>query len=259
MKLFESTRIEKLAALFLLFAAILVALQAVVTIRSIFEPAPLVGNVITVEGVGTVNAIPDIARITFSVFEEAETAAEAQAGSAEKVNAALALLEEYDIDDTDVKTTSYNVSPKYSRQQPCFNGFCPEYEREIVGFTTNQSVEIKVRDVDVVGDILSKLGEAGVTNLYGPSFTIDDPEQLQADARALAIEDAQEKAKTLARDLGVRLVRVTSFWENSGGYYPEFRAESAAFGGDAAVSSTPQLPTGENEVTSRVSITYEIR
>ena len=260
MKLFESSRVEKLAALFLLVASILVGLHAIAALKGLFDPAPLMGNMISVEGAGTVQAVPDIARVTFSVLEEAETAADAQEQSAQKVNTALALLEDYDIDEKDIKTTSYNVSPKYARQQPCFNGICPEYEQRIVGFTTNQTIELKIRDVDAVGEILSLLGEAGVSNLYGPSFTIDDPDALKAEARALAIEDAQSKAKALAKDLNVRLVRVTGFWENSGGYYPDYaRAESFGFGGDTAVSSVPEIPTGENEVKSNVSITYEIR
>ena len=260
MKLFESTRVEKLVTVFLLVASLLVAFQAIGALQKLFEPRPPMGNIISVEGVGVVNAVPDIARITFSVFEEADTAAEAQEKSAEKVNAALDILDEFNIEEKDIKTTSYNVSPKYSRPQPCFNGVCPEYEQRIIGFSTNQTVEIKVRNIDDAGDILSKLGEVGVSNLNGPSFTIDDPEALQAEARALAIEDAQNKAKALTKDLGVRIVRVTGFWENTGPYYPEYRYEGFGGATDSAVkNSVPQLPTGENQVTSRVSVTYEIR
>jgi len=85
---------------------------------------------------------------------------------------------------------------------------------------------------------------------------------LQAEARAAAIEDARMKAKALAKDLGVRLVRVTGFWENSGPYYSYdvARSESAyGLGGATNAAPAPELPTGESEIVSRVSVTYEIR
>lgn len=259
MQFFESPRIEKLAAVFLVVTSLLVSFMALDALFDLFEPRPSMGNIISVEGVGTITAIPDIARLTFSVSEEGASASEAQEKSAEKVNSALALLDAFNIEEADIKTTSYNLSPKYNRSQPCFNGFCPEYEQTIIGYTTSQTVEVKVRDTASVGDVLSKLGDAGVSNLYGPSFTIDDPEELQAQARAKAIEDAQIKAKSLAKDLGVRLVRVTGFWENPGGYPVPYAEKAFGFGGDGTASLSPELPTGENEVTSRVSITYEIR
>src|SRR5690606_38170187 len=100
----------------------------------------------------------------------------------------------------------------------------------------------------------------GVTDIYGPNFTVDDETELKREARQKAIEDARAKARQLADDLDVRLVRVVSFSENGGGYYPMF-ARGAAM--DMAVSSeakaAPELPTGENTITSYVTITYEIR
>ncbi len=261
MKIFESARIEKLAALFLLAAAVLVGVQAINAIKGLFEPRAAYGNVITVEGVGKVTAISDIARITFSVNEEGDTAKEAQDAAAKKINAALEVLKnDLGIDEKDIKTTSYYMSPKYSYPAPCYSGFCPDrYEQEVVGYTTSQSIEVKVRDTDKVGELLSALGNAGIDNISGPSFTIDDPEALKAEAREAAIKQAREKAKELAKDLNVRLVRVTGFWENTGGYYP-YAEKAYGLGGDVAVSSVaPELPLGENEVVVNVSVTYEIR
>lgn len=261
MNFLESTRIEKLAALFLFIASLLLGLMAVGSFQNLLEPRPPVGSMISVEGTGKVTAIPDVARITFAVFEEGTTASEAQEKASQKSNTALALLEGFGIDEKDIKTISYSVSPKYSRPQPCFNGFCPEYEQRITGFTTSQTIEVKVRDTAQSGDVLSALGTAGVSNLSGPSFTIDDPDALREQARAEAIKDARAKAKTLAKDLGVQLVRVTGFWENTGPYpYYAESAKAYGFGGaDSAVSSTPEIPAGENEIISTISVTYEIR
>ncbi len=260
-KLFESARVEKLAALFLLAAAIFVGLQAVNALMKLFEPRPAYGNIITVEGMGKVTAVPDVATVTFSISEEATTASAAQDSAAKKMNVALAVLtDELNIPEADIKTTSYTVYPRYNQPQPCYREFCPEYDQRIVGYTASQSVEVKVRETDKAGEVLSKLGDAGVSNLYGPSFTIDDPEGLKAEARKQAIEDARAKAKALAKDLNVRIVRVTGFWENSGGYPTPYYGKAEGMGGDMAVSSvSPELPVGENDIQVMVSVSYEIR
>jgi len=258
MKFFESARIEKLSALLLLVASVLLSIQAISAFTNLFEPRPPAGTTISVEGMGKVTAIPDVARINFTVSEDAANVSDAQEISAQKINSAVALLTSIGIDEKDVKTTSYVVFPKYSRSQPCFGGFCPDYEQTIIGYTVSQSIEVTVRDTAHAGDILSRLGDTGVSNLSGPNFTIDDSEALQADARKLAITDAKEKAKALAKDLGVRLVRVTGFWENTGGF-PIYKTEAFGVGGDGGGRSVPALPTGENEVAVSVSITYEIR
>ena len=258
MKLFESARVEKLAVLFLFVASVLVGLQAVNTLRGMFDPLPVLGSVITVEGFGSVTAVPDIALITFTVSEEALTAEAAQDVAAQKVNTALALLKELNIEEKDIATRSYNVSPKYTRPQPCFNGFCPDYEQRIVGYTTSQTVAVKVRDTAVAGDVLSQLGGVGVNNLSGPSFTVDDPDLLKEEAREKAIRNAREKAETLAKNLNVRLVRTTGFFENTGRYPTPYLEKG--FGTNSAVGGTvPELPAGEQEVAVSVSISYEIR
>ena len=256
-RIFESARVEKLGALLLLVTSVFVGLLAINSLTELFEPRLIVGNMISVEGTGRVTAIPDIATITFTVREEAQNASSAQDTAAQKVNVALAVLEGLGVEEEDIKTTSYNVSPKYSRAQPCYSGYCPEYDQKIIGYTTSQTVEVKVRDTSKTGDVLSQLGDSGVSNIYGPSFTVDDPDALKAEARKMAIEEARTKAKGLAKDLKVSLVRVTGFWENTGPYYED----SYGFGGEYAVSSKsiPELPTGESEIVVSVSISYEIR
>lgn len=258
-KLFESGRIEKLVAVVLIGAAVFMAAKAIDAVGNLFDPRPIQGNAISVSGTGTVTAIPDVATISFSVSEEAQTVALAQEESSQKINTALALLKDsVGIDESDIKTTSYNAYPKFS-YTPCYERYCPPINEQIVGYTVSQSVEVKVRDLEKVSAVLSSLGEAGVANLSGPSFTVDDMDSLRAEARDAAVKDAHEKARMLSKSLGVRLVRVIGFWENEPSY-PYYRMEG--YGGDMAVSSAapaPQLPPGENEIMVSISVSYEIR
>lgn len=214
---------------------------------------------ITVSGEGDVTAVADIATFTYSVTETAATVQDAQNSAATKSNAALAYLKSNGIDDKDINTSDYNVSPQYSySNSPCFGGACSPGNPTITGYEVSESITVKVRDTSKAGDILSGLGKTGVTNISGLQFTIDDPEGLQEQARTKAIADAKAQAQKLAADLGVHLGAITSFSEdtNGGGPIPLFAAKAADSAAAPAVS--PQLPTGENKITSDVSITFDI-
>lgn len=217
-------------------------------------------NSISISGEGEVFAIPDLASFSFSVSAEADTVADAQEQVTTKMDAVLAALENLGIEEKDIKTSDYSVYPKYTYDsRPCSPTFCPPSEQKQDGFTASHSVTVKVRDTDQAGAALAAAGDNGATNLSGISFTVDDPEALTTEARALAIKNATEKAKTLADELDVRLVRVVSFSDGTdGGPMPFYRE---GMGGDMAVSSVkaPTLPTGENKVRVVVNITYEIR
>lgn len=257
-KILESGRIEKLAALFLVCAALFVGVKAIDAAVGLFDPRPMHGNAISVSGEGRVIAVPDIATISFTISEEASTVALAQERATERMQGALSLLRDsVGISDSDIKTTSYNAFPRYS-YTPCYDRICPPVNERIIGYTVSQSIEVKVRDVEKVGATLSALGEASISNLHGPSFTVDDMESLKREARDKAVQDAHDKAKSLSKSLGVRLVRVIGYWENTDMYYPQYRMEG--FGGDMAMpSSMPEIPLGENEIVISLSVSYEIR
>lgn len=218
------------------------------------------GNVptITVNGTGKASAAPTIAHISFTVQENASTVAAAQESATKRTNTALDALKKLEIADKDVQTSGYNVSPQYE-VQPCLpNSICNQSSK-IIGYQVSQSVEVKVRDTAKAGDVLQALGTAGVQNVSGPSFAVDDDSAVTAEARGKAIADARQKAEVLAKQLGVHLGKVISFSENGATPVPYFSYGKAGVAMDAAVASAPRLPTGENETTSTVSISYEIR
>jgi uncharacterized protein YggE len=140
--------------------------------------------------------------------------------------------------------------------------YCPGGKQTLRGYQVSQTLTVKVRDTDKAGDILSGVGSLGASQVSGLSFTIDDQDALEAQARGKAIDDARAKAEALAKQLHVSLVRVVGFSES--GNYPMPYAYNARAGMamDAVTlesKSAPALPVGENKITSSVSISYEIR
>ena len=255
----QSRLVAKLAAAFLLVAFLFVGAKAINAIKNFDVVSEPPTSVITVDGEGKVFAAPDIASVSFTITENADTAANSQDLAQKKMNVALQLLKDLGIDEKDIKTTSYSVSPRYNYQPPCYTNPCPYQEQRIIGFTSSQSVEVKVRDIDNTGKVLSTLGDAGISNLFGPNFMVENADELKAGARKEAIGEARAKAEVLAKDLGVRLVRVVSYSE--GGYYPGpfYKTEALGVGGATSPRDVAEVPAGENEIAVNVSVTYEIR
>jgi len=237
-------------ALFLLVETLSVA-------GAIGYPTTAPADTITVTGDGTASAVPDVAKINYFVSEAAKSVAGAQAAATTKSNAALAALKADGIADADVKTTAYNVAPQYTYTQCVPGVLCPNNGGTITGYEVSESIEVTVRDTSKAGDVLQKLGALEVENISGPNFTQDDLTATEAAARADAIAKAKSNAQTLASQLGVHLGRVVSFSEDAGSpVYPVMYAMGAT---DSKAAAAPSLPTGTNETTSHVTITYEIR
>lgn len=229
---------------------------------------PAYRNTISVSGTGEVFAVPDVAEISFTVTENAKTGAEAQSKATDKMNSILAALRRAGVADKDVKTVGYNIYPKYEYVRSgdvCYqngNYVCPPYGKEVItGYEVSHSILVKVRKVDDAGSILATIGGYKVSNVSGINFTIDDEEVLRTQARDKAITNAKSKAETLARSLGVSLGKLVSFGESGGMPGPIYygKAMMLGMGGDVAPAPTPELPTGENKITSNVTLTYEIR
>lgn len=216
-------------------------------------------SMVSVTGESEVFAKPDTASLSFGANVTAKTVAEAQKQVTEKINAALAMLKAEGIEDKDIKNTAYDISPHYEYQQIyCITTPCPPGRNTLTGYDVTQTVTVKIRDTAKVGTVLGKLGDLELTNVSSVTFTIDDEDALRAQAREEAIEKAQAEAKKLARDLGVSLGRIVSFSES--GDYPIYYGRGGA--GDMAIAAPEKMvtvPTGENKITSNVTITYEIK
>jgi hypothetical protein len=207
-------------------------------------------NVVSFSGEGKVLAKPDVAVIDFSIVTEAATSKAAQDANSEKSNKVTDFLKKQNIEDKDIKTISYNIYPQY------------EYPRggvpRIKGYQVSQTIEVKVRDLDSVSSILDGVVTAGANQIGNLNFEIDEPEKLKAQARELAINDAKDKASTLKNQLGIRLGRIINFSEGVVGY-PVPMYESAMLGKGGGVGGGPSVPSGENEITVDVTITYQIK
>ncbi len=261
----DKSNLVKAVGILVLLACIYVIALTITEIKSykfIGGGAPA-SNIISFEGKGEVFAAPDISTISFTIRETQKEPKDAQAKVAEKESASLAFLEKSGIEKKDIKTEGYNSYPKYD-YTTCYYGSlvpCRGGDSRLLGYEVSEVISVKVRDLTKTGEIIQGVGGIGINETNGPNFSIENEDALKSQARKMAIDEAQAKAKVLAKDLGVRLVRIVNFSENGNYPMPYAAANQEMKAMDAVGTSAPapQLPTGENKIISNVTITYEIR
>jgi uncharacterized protein YggE len=206
---------------------------------------------VTVNGHGSVTLPPDTASILIGIDVTKPTLAEAQAAAADQMTAIITALKDAGVEEKDIQTVNYSVYVLRNYDNATGS------PTEITGFQVTNQVNVIVRDVDQVGDLLDQVVDAGANNIFGINFYVDDTSGPASAARELAVQDATEKAEELAAAAGLSLGRVVSINESYGPppqplpYQAEARDMAQGAGG------TP-VQTGTTEVTVDVSMTFEL-
>ena len=235
----------------------IIALTALSFVRSYGNSVDVTGRTFTVQGEGKIVAVSDIAQFNFGVSTEGGKGISGlKEDNAKKINSIIDFLKSKDVDAKDIKTTMFNISPRYNNTYCTYNAPCPALE--IIGYSINQSVTIKVRDLDKVGELLDGVVANGANNVSGLTFMVDDQDEFEKEAREEAIEEARDKAKDIAKAGKFRLGKLVSINEN--GYSPvmpyrSFDMAKAGIGGGGEV----KIEAGSQEIVINVTMQYEIR
>ena len=161
----------------------------------------------------------------------------------------MAALEAAGIAAEDIQTTNYSL---YAEQIYGDNG--PE---GIAGYRVSNQVNVKIRDISVVGDVLAAVTEAGANAIYGVNFSVADPAALEAEARAAAMEDAAKRAQSLAELGGVTLGDIVVISEIVG--QPVMPYGGNGFAMEQAASAVPGISPGQLSYQVQVQVTYGIQ
>lgn len=239
---------------FLLAALVLLALGVLLLIAQDREitVSNAQENTISVTGEAEQFIAPDTASISFSMTRKSKNLSEATDSVNKRISELIRSLKDDGVKESDIKTTGYNVNPQYVYL---------ERERTFDGYRVTQSVQVKIRDLDNVNTVVTKIGKLEVDNVSGLTFFIDNDEKIQEDLREDAIKDAKKKASKLAKDLGVNLDDIVGFSEGGGGYYPNLYSKNGSFALESAdfAPAPASIPAGENRLQSTVTITYTIK
>jgi len=202
---------------------------------------------IQVTGSGSAFGEPDVAVLSLGVSVEKPSVKEARDVAAEAMQEVLNSLKNDGVTGKDIQTQQFSIYPMFN--------YLPDGRQELRGFQVTNIVLAKVRNLEKIGEIIDRVVDAGGNFVLVQSiqFTIDDPKELQAQARVKAIQDAQAKAKALAEQSGVKLGKLVSIFENIGLPMPRFTGEAAAVTAD-----TTPIERGQLEIQATVTMLYEI-
>ncbi|MBI4672454.1 MAG: SIMPL domain-containing protein [Chloroflexi bacterium] len=204
---------------------------------------------IGVSGTGHVFVQPDTAIASVGVDITAPTLAEATQQASDKMTAVINAIKAQGVDAKDIQTSSYNVYPITNQPK---EGETPK----ITGYHVTNIVTVKVRTIANVGKVLDAAITAGANSINSVYFTVNDPSKPQDEARALAVKEAMAKAQTLASAAGVKVGKIITISELSGGVQPLYKTADYA-AAPAAVGAGP-VETGQNEITATVEMHFEI-
>lgn len=211
------------------------------------SPAP--GNAdrtVTVSGTATITAKPDEAVISLGVQTQANTAQAALADNATKMTALIAALTDKGIAKDDIATSYVSIYPTYGN-----NGM------DITGYQAVNQVDVTVRDISKVGEVIDEAVKAGANLSNGITFKLSDENQGVNQALADAVANARSKAETLAGAGDAQLGQVVSIQEGSAGYTPPIYYGRDMAASSAGAASTPiQPPTLETQVS--VTVTWSL-
>jgi len=208
---------------------------------------------IVFSGQGKSTGIPDVALITLSIITEEMTAKETINGNAKITNEVIKFIKEAGIDEKDVKTQSFTLSPRYDWVRG---------ERIFKGYHLTSTLAVKIRELEKISDIIDGAVSRGANQVGDIQFVIDNPESLREEARNEAINNAKEKAQSIAKATGLKLGKIVSFSESvvpisqdyRSSYYLEMEEETGA-----GVKPSPEIEKGSQEIEVNVSLIFELK
>jgi len=193
---------------------------------------------------------PNLARVSAGVITQNSDASSAMRTNAQRMSAVIAALMQAGVAERDIQTSNVNLQPQYKYAQ--------NQKPAITGYQVVNLVNVRLRDLARVGDVLNALAAQGANSINGPVFTIDKPDAAMDEARNDAIRHAQERAELYAAATGLKVRRIVSISESGGMYQPQ-RAMMMAMPAPAIAGavSTP-VAAGEDTIGVDFNVVYEL-
>jgi len=208
---------------------------------------------ISVTGEGVVNVKPDLALMRLGVTTENVKIETLYQENTVKMNAILAGIKSLGVEEEDIKTTSYNLTPKYE--------WIETTKKQVIdGYTLTQEIDVKVRDFVKIGQILEKSVASGANLVSNLEFTVDRVEAAKAEARAQAVSAAKEKAQKIMRETGLKLGRLVNFYEDNVVAYNSYYGKGGSGVSDLSVQTpVADINPGQQEIKVNVVLNYLIK
>jgi len=200
-----------------------------------------------VDGVGKITSAPDVAMMSVGVTKSANTIADAQNQVNTAANQVIDGIKNLGIDSKNIQTSNYSISPQYNQNQ------------SISGYSVSENLDITVQPIDKINAVIDASTKDGANMVGQVSFGFSDnlKKDLEQKARDLAVQDAKDKANSLAQAAGIHLGQIVDVVENPTDNNPGPRPLMMAAGADKSAAPT-NIQTGENTISTTITLSYQI-
>ena len=206
---------------------------------------------ITVNGSGETLVTADTAVVSVGVSVRKKDALEAQSAANEVIASIRSALAGAGLKEEDISTGYINLYAVYDYSKDV---------EEIVAYSANSSLAIKVTDMGRVGEVIDMAFGAGANTLDGVSFSVADDTEARKESLKAAVADAKEKAAILAEAAGLGEIEILNIEEGSVFSYDSgVNNFSRKVYGEAAMDLPTVVQAAKICVSAGVIVTFRVK
>lgn len=229
-------------------ALLVAAAMSISALAHAAEPSP---RTITVAGQGEIHAEPDRAVVNLGIESRKPKLEEARAEVAKAVDAALKLTRDLKIDQKYVRATRINVQPEYNWDNNA-------RERNLIGYYVSRQIEVDLRDLDKLGQLLERAFDLGINQVSEPQLDSSKRRDLEREALAKAVQDARLNAEAVDKAAGARLGPPRTISASSGFVPPPMPLHKRTMAAMAESDTAQTYQSGEMNFTGTVQVEYDL-
>ncbi len=219
----------------------------------------LIPDTVSVYGQGRISIKPDVAYLNMGYENTNINPEKAQNENSDMMEKIMNALKKSGIEETGIRTSRYNVIQEYD-----YSGST----KKLIGYKVTNMINVEIKDVDNVGEIINVAINAGGNVFNGISFDIKDRQQVYLDAMDMALERAYEKAQIYAEKGGRNISKILEINEGSSAsttYTPQLRnevslnyAQNLTGQGVMASGEASSISAGQLEIAATVTVIYAL-
>ena len=230
--------------------AAIVMLVLLSPLSAVADDQPIV-RLITVTGEAEVNVPPNEVVFDLTVQTIHKDLRTAKTQTDDRLKKIIDLTRKYKVQAKDVQTDYIKLEPRYRGN---------DESRLFIGYSVRKDLLFTLRDVNQAEDLLSELIESGVSRINSVRFQTSEIRRFRDQARAMAIQAAQQKAIALTAQIGQSIGKAYSIEEDAPQRFAGMAnySQNAVSTVDGASESEGTLALGQIKVSARVTVKFEL-
>ena len=210
---------------------------------------------LSVSGSATIEKPADQAQLSVGVVTQSEEARDALRQNNQRMEKIVAAITAAGLSTDEYQTGRFRIRPDYERRP---RNPAADWKPRITGYTVENDISIKTKQLDLVGQLIGDAGDAGANTVNVDGFAIADPQKYRGEALGEATANAMSDARALADAAGLELVRIIRI-NTSSAPSPMLRSRGMRMAMDSEGGGAPPITSGNVSIDAQVSIVYEIR